>query len=116
MKGGTNVLPSVAKKKVDAAAALVSSMEAFPTAGLALQLEVPTAAAASIPSRKVREECWNSGLDSRLETMAASIYLKVVVASIHLEAAVVATLEAAQLWKTLPTTSRVVGPYENHVT
>jgi hypothetical protein len=34
----------------------VSSMEAFPMAGLALQLEVPMAAA-SIPGRKVREEC-----------------------------------------------------------
>jgi hypothetical protein len=111
-----NDLPSVAKKNVDVAVATVSSTEAFPMMRLALQLEVPTVAVASIRGRKVREECWNSGLDSRLETMAASIYLKVVVASIHLEAAAVATLEAAQLWKTLPTTSRVVGPYENHVT
>jgi hypothetical protein len=35
----------VAKKKVATAAALVSSTESFPTAELALQLEVPTAAA-----------------------------------------------------------------------
>jgi hypothetical protein len=34
LKGGTNVLPSLAKKKVVVAA--VSSTEAFPTAGLAL--------------------------------------------------------------------------------
>jgi hypothetical protein len=53
----------VVKKKVAAAVVLVSSMETFPTAGLALQLEVPTMAAASIPGRKVGEECWNSGLD-----------------------------------------------------
>jgi hypothetical protein len=31
-------------------------MEAFPTVGLALQLEVPMAAA-SMPSREVGEEC-----------------------------------------------------------
>jgi hypothetical protein len=61
---------------------------AFPTAGLTLQLEVPTVAAASIPSRKVGEECWNSGLDGRLEAMAASIQLEAVVA---------ATSEAARL-------------------
>jgi hypothetical protein len=47
----------VAKKKVTAAAASVSSTEAFPMVGLALQLEVPTAAAASILGRKVGEEC-----------------------------------------------------------
>jgi hypothetical protein len=35
------VLPSVVMKKVDAVS--VSSMEAFPMVGLALQLEVPTA-------------------------------------------------------------------------
>jgi hypothetical protein len=46
----------VVKKKVDAAVALVSSTEAFPMAGLALELEVPTAAAASIPGRQLREE------------------------------------------------------------
>jgi hypothetical protein len=61
---------------------------AFPTTGLTLQLEVPTVAAASIPSRKVGEECWNSGLDGRLEAMAASIQLEAVVA---------ATSEAARL-------------------
>jgi hypothetical protein len=46
--------------KVVAATTSVSSTEIFPTMGLALQLEVPTAAA-SIPRPKVREECWNSG-------------------------------------------------------
>jgi hypothetical protein len=53
LKVDTNDLPSVAKKKVVAAAASVSSMEAFPTAWLALQPEVPTAVAASIPGQKV---------------------------------------------------------------
>jgi hypothetical protein len=57
LKVGTNDFPSVAKKKVTAAAASVSSTEAFPMVGLALQLEVPTAAAASILGRKVGEEC-----------------------------------------------------------
>jgi hypothetical protein len=52
LKVGTNDLPSVEKKKVAAVAASVSSMEAFPMAGLALQLEVPIAVAASIPNRK----------------------------------------------------------------
>jgi hypothetical protein len=56
---GTNDLSSVAKKVV---AASVLSMEAFPMPRLALQLEEPTVAAASIPGWKV-EECWNSGLD-----------------------------------------------------
>jgi hypothetical protein len=42
----------VAKKKVAVTATSVSSTEAFPMAGLALELEVPTAAAASIPGRK----------------------------------------------------------------
>jgi hypothetical protein len=41
---------SVAKKNVAAAVTSVSSTEAFPTAGLALQLEVPMAAVASIRS------------------------------------------------------------------
>jgi hypothetical protein len=52
LKVGTNDLPSMVKK-VAAAAALVSSIEAFPTAVLALQLEVPTVAAASTRGRKV---------------------------------------------------------------
>jgi hypothetical protein len=56
LKVGTNVLTSVAKKKVATVATLVLSTEAFPTAGLALQLEVPTAAA-SIRGPKVEEEC-----------------------------------------------------------
>jgi hypothetical protein len=53
LKVDTNELPSVAKKKVVAATASVSSTEAFPTAGLALQLEVPTVAVASIRGQKV---------------------------------------------------------------
>jgi hypothetical protein len=52
----TNDLSSVAKKKVTAATASVSSTETFPTVGLALQLEVPTMTVASIRGRKV-EEC-----------------------------------------------------------
>jgi hypothetical protein len=94
----------------------VSSTEAFPTVGLALKLEVPTAATASIPRRKVGEECWNSGLDNQLEAVADSIHLKTVAASIQLEAVVAAMSEAAQLQETLPTASYVVGPYENPVT
>jgi hypothetical protein len=86
--------------------ASVSFTEAFPIPGLALQLEVPTAALASIPGQNMGEECCNSGLYGRLEAM---------VASIHLEAAVPAMLEVARLWETLPTTSRVLDPYENPV-
>jgi hypothetical protein len=66
------VLPSVANKNVTSTAASVSSKEAFPMAGLALQLEVPTVVV-SIPILKVGEECWNSGLDAWLEAVAASI-------------------------------------------
>jgi hypothetical protein len=47
----------VANKKVTTAATSMSSMEAFPTAGLALQLEVPMVVVASIPRWKVGEEC-----------------------------------------------------------
>jgi hypothetical protein len=54
---GTNDLLSVAKKKVTVAAASVSSTEVFPTAALALQLEVPTVATASIPGQQVGDEC-----------------------------------------------------------
>jgi hypothetical protein len=57
LKIDTNDLPSVAKKKVIAAVTLVSSTEAFLAVGLALQLEVPTVVAASIPGRKMEEEC-----------------------------------------------------------
>jgi hypothetical protein len=46
----------------------------------------------------------------------ASIHLKAVAASIQLEVVVVAMLEAARLWETLPTASWVMGPYENPVT
>jgi hypothetical protein len=114
LKVGTNDLPSVVKKKVVAVAASVSSTEVFPMAGLAFQLEVPTTAAASIRGQKVGEECWNSGLDGRLEAVAASITLKAMAGSIHLEAA--ATSEAARLRETLPTASQVVGLYENPIT
>jgi hypothetical protein len=55
LKVGTNILPSVVKKKVVAAAASMLSTEAFPMAGLALQLEMPTAVA-NILGPKVREE------------------------------------------------------------
>jgi hypothetical protein len=41
LKVGTNDLLSMAKKMVAATAVSVSSMEAFPMLGLALQLEVP---------------------------------------------------------------------------
>jgi hypothetical protein len=57
LKVDTNDLPSVMTKKVAAVVASLPSMEAFPMAGLALQLEVPTTAAASIPGQKVGEEC-----------------------------------------------------------
>jgi hypothetical protein len=57
LKVGTNDLPSMAKKKVVVATASVSSTEAFPMMELALQLDVPTAVAASIPDQKVEEEC-----------------------------------------------------------
>jgi hypothetical protein len=39
LKVDTNDLPSVEKKNVDMATASVTSMEAFPMAGLALQLD-----------------------------------------------------------------------------
>jgi hypothetical protein len=52
----------------------------------------------------------------RMEAVVASIQPQAVAAIIHLEAAVAATSEAAQLWETLPTTSQVLGPYENPVT
>jgi hypothetical protein len=115
LKVGINDLPLGAKKKVTMVAASVSSIEAFPMVGLALQLEVPTAMAANIRDRKVGVECWNSGLDGRLEAVAASIDLKVMAASVHLLAVAVAMLKAARLWETLPTASRVVGSYENPI-
>jgi hypothetical protein len=52
LKIGTNDLPSVVKKKVIAAVTSGLSTEAFLTVGLALQLEVPTAVAASIPGHE----------------------------------------------------------------
>jgi hypothetical protein len=82
--------------------------------GLALQLEVTTVAVASIPGRKVGEKCCNSGLDGRLEAVATSIHMKVVAASIQLGAAVVAMRKLPR--ETLPTASRVLGPYENPIT
>jgi hypothetical protein len=77
LKVGTNILPSVVKKKVAAAAMSVSFTEAFTTVGLALQLEVPTVAA-GIPDPKVGKKCWNSGLDGRLEAVVANIHLEAV--------------------------------------
>jgi hypothetical protein len=62
---------------------------------------------ASIPGRKVEDECWYSSLYGRLEA---------AVASIQLEAAVAATSEATRLRETLPMASRVLDPYENPVT
>jgi hypothetical protein len=107
LKVSTNDLLSVVKKKVVASAVSRLSTEAFPMVGFALQLVVPTAATTSIPSRKVGEECWNSGLDGQLEAVPASV---------QLEVAMTAMSEAAQLWETLPTTSWVLDPYENPVT
>jgi hypothetical protein len=52
LKVGTNELPLVPKKKVIMAKASVSSTEAFPMAGLALQLVVPTLVAASILAKR----------------------------------------------------------------
>jgi hypothetical protein len=57
LKVDTNDLLSVAKKKVATVVVSMLSTEAFPTAGLVLQLEVPMVAAASICGRKVGEEC-----------------------------------------------------------
>jgi hypothetical protein len=57
LKVGTNDLLPVVKKKVTVAVASVSSTEAFPMMGLALQLEVPTVVTANILGRKVGEEC-----------------------------------------------------------
>ncbi len=74
--------------------------------GLALQLEVRMAAAASISDRKVGEECWNSGLDGRWEAVVISIHLEVVAA----------TLKFARLRETLPTASWVLDPCDNPVT
>jgi hypothetical protein len=61
----------------------------------------------------VGEECWNYVLDGQLEAVAANMHLKVVVASIHLEAAAAATSKATRLQETLSTASRVVSQYEN---
>jgi hypothetical protein len=93
----------VVKKNVVAAS--VWSTEAFPTMGLAIQVEVPMVTV-SIPSPKVEEESWNSGLDARLEEVAASIQLEVVQT----------TSKSARLRETFPTTSWVLDPYENTVT
>jgi hypothetical protein len=71
-------------------------------------------AVASIRGQKVGEECWNSSLDGRLETVVASIHIKAMAASIHLEVVAVATSEAA-LRETLLTASWVLGPYENPI-
>jgi hypothetical protein len=83
---------------------------------LALQLGVPMAAVASIPSRKVGEECWNSSLDGLLEAVPTSIQMEAVVANIHLEVAMAARSEAAHLQETLPMASWVVGLYKYPIT
>jgi hypothetical protein len=96
LKVATNDLPSVAKKKIAAATASMSSTEAFPTTVIALQLEVATTAVVSVPSWKGGGgvlELWPGWLE-----------------------AVAATSEAAWLRETLPMTSRVLDPYENPVT
>jgi hypothetical protein len=77
----------------------------IPHAGLALQLELPMATT-SIPSPKVWEECWNSGLDARLEAVTTIIHLE----------AVAAMSKSARLWETLPMTSSMLDPFENPVT
>jgi hypothetical protein len=104
------------KKNVAAAVMSVSSTEAFPMVGLALQLEVPTVAA-SIYGLKVGKECRNSDLYDRLEAVAASIHLKALAANyMQVEAPVAATSKATWLRETLSTTSWVLDPYENSVT
>jgi hypothetical protein len=85
------LLPSVVTK-VDAMS--VSSMKAFPTVRLALQVDVPMATAI-ISDLRVGEECWNSSLNAWLEAVVASIHLEAVAASIQLEVAVVATSKFA---------------------
>jgi hypothetical protein len=65
----------VAKKKVTAAGMAGLSTEVLPIAGLAVQLEVPMVAVESILGRKVGEECWNAGMNGRLEAVAACIQL-----------------------------------------
>ena len=87
----------MAKKKVVAASVL--STEAFPTAGLALWLELPTVAT-SIPGPKVGEDCWNSSLDAHLEVVAASIQLEMMAGM----------SKSARLRETLPTISWVLDP------
>jgi hypothetical protein len=48
--------------------------------------------------------------------VVASIHLKAVAVSMQLEVAVAATSEATWLRETLPTTSWLLGPYENPIT
>jgi hypothetical protein len=103
-----HVLPLMAKE-----VAVLSSTEAFPMAGLALQVEVPTTSVtANISSPTVWEECWNFGLEvvgtrnPHLAATAASIQLEVVGG----------TSKAARLWQILPMVSWVLDPFENPVT
>jgi hypothetical protein len=103
----------VVKKEVVVAS--MSSMEAFPTTGIALQLEV-SMTAASISGPKVGEECWNSGLDARLEAVAANIHLEAVVTNILVVVVVVTTSNSSRLWEILPMASWVLDPYENPIT
>jgi hypothetical protein len=85
--------------------AAVPSTGAFPRAGLALQVSVPTTS--------VGEECKNSNLEAigarNQENEAAGA------AKIQLEV-VAATSEVARLLEILPMASQVFGPSENPVT
>jgi hypothetical protein len=104
LKISTNDLPSMATKKVATAATSVSSTEAFPTTCLPSSWRCP-------------RWWWLVSLAERWGRSAGlCINLKAVAAGIQLEEAVEATLEAAQLRETLPTTSWMLGPYENPVT
>jgi hypothetical protein len=61
LKVGTNDLTSVANKKVAVATVSVSSMEAFPTVGLALQLEVPMVVVARRSGKSAGTLAWMAG-------------------------------------------------------
>jgi hypothetical protein len=93
------VLPSVVKKKIVAAA----STEAFPTAGLALQVEVSTAAT-SIP-----------GLNEGGGGGVLELWLGCPIGGGDGQYPA-ATSKSERLRETLPTASRVLDPYENHIT
>jgi hypothetical protein len=54
--------------------------------GVACPLAGGVYGSASIPDLKVGEECSDSGLDGRLEAVAANVHLEAVAASMQLEA------------------------------